>query len=437
MVRKIRFPRLFIGWWVVATGIFLNFWGAGYFTFGLSAMFKSISSELNLIRAATSVVASIGRFGSGLGAPVSGRLTDRIGPKRVIYFGISIFGLGLILMYFVNSLWGFYLAWGILISLGHTTASAVAMNAAIINWFVKKRGLALSIRFMVSGALALPVITWIIVHYGWRVSCLVGGVVMIVVGFILTKFFVKDHRPEYYGLLPDGAPVGADLKEDSGQMIDRGVEYAAEVEEIEFTFRQAVRTPTYWLLILSQIGPSITMRALMIHIVPLLTDRGMSLAQAAASVTIAAFANPVTRLTSGLLVDRLKKQHLRIVMGTAFLLLAGGITLFISNQTGIMVYTFLILYFATTSLNLTVRPLIDGRYYGRKAIGSIRGSSMIVSMPVGILAPIYLGWVYDTTGSYEVALYVTAALLLSSALFMFLASPPKLPAGEINIPTIG
>ncbi|MFC2056434.1 MFS transporter [Chloroflexota bacterium] len=436
MIRRIKFPKIFLGWGLVATGSFLSFWGVGYRYYGLSALFKPLSAELGMSRAATSVVVSIGRVGGSFEGLLTGWLADSIGPRRVIYFGVFLFGLSLILMNFINSQWGFYLVWGVMMGLGFSASSGVPMNVAITNWFVKKRGLALGMRMMISAAFALPIITWLITSYSWRTACVVGGVAMLIIGLTLTKLFVRDHRPEYYGLLPDGAPMAAESKENTSQMIERGVEYAAEVQEVEFTFRQAVRTPTYWLLILSQIGSSITLDSLVLHFIPLLTDMGMSPTKAAATVTIASLSSTVSRVVSGFLADRVGKQHIRFVLAGSFLLQAGGIGLFVLNQTIIMVYPFLILYFITMSINLIVRPLIVGRYFGRKAIGFIRGSSLVAVMPLGILAPVYLGWVYDTTGSYETALTVIVSLLAASAIFMFLARPPKPPVDNVDISEI-
>ena len=75
-------------------------------------MFKPIAADLGISRAVTSVAASIGRFEGGLEAPITGWATDKFGPKWVIIFGCFLIGIGLILMYFVNSLWAFYVVWG-------------------------------------------------------------------------------------------------------------------------------------------------------------------------------------------------------------------------------------------------------------------------------------------------------------------------------------
>jgi nitrate/nitrite transporter NarK len=68
------------------------------------------------------------------------------------------------------------------------------------------------------------------------------------------------------------------------------------------------------------------------------------------------------------------------------------------------------------------------RYFGRKAFGSIGGTSSMFVTPVGVIAPIYAGWVYDTTGSYMTAFTLFAVLLVVSASILPFIRPPKPPA---------
>lgn len=432
MIKSGRFPKIFSGWWIVLTGCFLNLWGAGYYIYGFSAVFKPISSELGFSRAVTSVAGSIGMLIGGLVAPVTGWLTDRFGPRWVTFFGISLFGLGLILMNFIDSRWAFYLVWGGIVATGFNVATMLPVDKAITDWFVKKRGIALGIRWVFSGLLVLPLISWLTTTHGWRTAFVVGGLVMGVVGLLLAWFFVKQHRPEYYGLLPDGATAEAEAA-DERQMIDRGVAYAAEFEEVEFTLRQAMRTPAYWLLILAQAGQGVTIMSLFMHLIPLLTDMGISPIRAATTVTIAGLFSIVSRFVSGFVADRVSKQSLRFLMGGAYLLQGAGITIYLLNQTVAMVYPFLIVYYIGMGASMILMSIIGGRYFGRKAFGSIRGSSAIAAMPLGMLGPIYAGWVFDTTGNYIVALTMFAAVLALAAVLMFLARPPKPPIQVTDI----
>ena len=204
-VKKRRFPRIFFGWWTVITGGFLSFWGHGFYTQGFSALLKPVAADLGLSRAQVSIAASIGRFEGGFEALITGWITDKFGPKWVILVGTFLFGLGLILMRVVNSAWAYYVVWGVIVATGMNAALTLPMEKAISNWFVRKRGLALSVRNSLTSLATiavLPLVTWLILVQGWRMTCVTGGVVMLVVGIPLTWFFVKQQRPEYYGILP-------------------------------------------------------------------------------------------------------------------------------------------------------------------------------------------------------------------------------------------
>ena len=401
--------------------------------YGFSALFKPLAEELGFSRAVTSVATGIGRFSGGFEAPVTGWLTDKFGPKWVILFGVTVFGIGLILMNFIDSLWAFYLVWGFVVGTGMNTSLAFPIDKAITNWFVKKRGFALSVRWVFSGILVLPLIAWLINIQGWRMACVTGGLVMLCVGLPLTWFLIRNRRPEYYGLFPDGIRPDRELEEDAEKTIEKGVRYAAEVHEIEFTLRQAMKTPAYWLLVLAQIGTGTAVLSLSMHVIPFLTDIGMETTNAATTLTIAGLFSVAARFGIGVMVDRFNKESLRFIYGGALLLQAVGIAVFLVNQTIAMVYPFLILWYIGNGGAIVMMSIIGGRYFGRKAYGSIRGSSIIFSMPFGIIGPIFTGWIYDTKGDYITAFITLAALLSVAGFVTLLNRPPKPPAKVTDI----
>ena len=131
MIERRRSPRIFFGWWtVLATGV-LSIWGWGFQLYGFSALFKPIASELGFSRTVTSVAASIGRLEGGIEAPLAGWLTDKFGPKWVIISGVCILSIGLVLMNFIDSLWSFYIVWGIIIGTGANTALSIPNALAL------------------------------------------------------------------------------------------------------------------------------------------------------------------------------------------------------------------------------------------------------------------------------------------------------------------
>ncbi len=413
----------------MASGVLMSL-GMGFYAYGFSVLFKPISSELGFTRAVTSVAASIGRFEGGFEAPLSGWATDRFGPKWIVVSGIVVVGLGLILMNFINSLWAFYVVWGVIIGTGANIGVSLPLDTTIANWFVKKRGVAQGLKWVIAGSLLaplLPIVAWLITIVGWRMTCVIIGLVMWFVALPLAWFSLRRHRPEYYGLLPDGATVEEETT-DTDQMIDRGVEYAAEVQEVEFTLRQAMRTPTFWLLIAAQSSHAMAMPVISIHAVPFLTDIGIAPVKAAAMFSTMLLSSIPLRFVGGFLADRVTKQSLRFLVGGAYLVQAAGFAAIMLDQTTPIIYTWFVLYGIGYGVAMPLNSLMRARYFGRKAFGSIAGLSRMLMTPVGIAIPVYVGWVYDTTGIYTSTFGLVAAMVAFAAVLMFLTRPPKPPA---------
>ncbi|MFC2007353.1 MFS transporter [Chloroflexota bacterium] len=435
MKKRRRTPRIFFGWWMnLVTGMISGF-GHGFYSHGFSALFKPISSELNFTRAATSVAAGIGRLESGFMSPLTGWLVDKFGPRWVVITGICIATAGLALMQFVNSLWVYYLVWGLIMGTGSNLAYTISIDKMLTDWFVSRRGLAFGIRFVlasIASVILLPLVTWLITTQGWRTTCLIWGGVMFAC-IPLMGYFVKQKRPEYYGLLPDGAEVEPGTETDTDAMIDRGVEYAYSHQETEFTLRQAMRTPSYWMLLIAHAGAALVMGSFNIHIIPFLTDMGIDPIAAGSMMAMMVFFTIPSRFLGGFLADRFRKEKLRVFLIVAFLLLAIGITVFLVNQTITAVYALLILYGLGSGLFVPLFIIIRGRYFGRKAYGSIHGTSNMFVSPLSISAAVYSGWVYDNTGSYTTAFTLMAAVAVFAAFVTFLVRPPKPPATVTDI----
>lgn len=419
---------------MIAGGI-LALWGHGYHAYGFSALFKPIAVDLGLSRAETSIPSSIGRLEGGIEAPLTGWITDRFGARWIIIAGVFLISLSLILMYFVNSKWAFYAVWGVMLGTGTNIALTLPIDATISNWFIKKRGLALSIKWVfsgLSGVLVLPLIAWLIQVRDWREACLIGGIVMAVVGLPLAWFAIKPRRPEFYGLLPDGAKLEESEKNDRQKVIERGRQYASEIQEVEFTLRQALKTRAYWLMLLVQMIPSLVAPVMSVHAINFLTDRGIDPVRAAAIMAMMIFFSLPTRFLSGIISDRLRNDQLRFVKMVSYFLQGIGVFIFLlfkdSSFVMVVVYIWFVLYGLGQGFGNTLNPLIRARFFGRKAFGSIHGITQMLSTPIGVIAPTYAGWIYDTTGSYERAFIQFSVLLGIAVVLSFFLLPPKPPA---------
>jgi sugar phosphate permease len=431
--------QVFPGWWIVLATGFVTFWAHGYYTQGFSALFRPLSTDLGLSRATTSVASSIGSFAAGIEAPLAGWFTDRFGPRRVIFFGTLLMGLGLMSMWLVNSTWAFFLVWGGIVATGLNVGMAIPVDKAISNWFVRKRGLALSARALMQGLATmavLPMIAWLLTVVGWKATCLFGGAVMCLVGLPLVWLLVKDQRPEFYGMMPDGAAAPAASEADRADTIRKGIQYAEDVQEFEFTLRQAIRTRAYWVFTAAFACSMLVTGPLMVHMISFLTDLQVTPVRAALMMSLASAAAIPTRLLGGWLADRAGKQRMRFVAVGAFLLMLAGIIVFQLLGTVAAAFVMVLLYYFGFTAGIPLASAIRVRYFGRKSIGSVQGSAVMIMMPFTVLAPILVGWIYDRTGSYSDAFNLFIGLLILASLLMLFAAPPKPPAETRNISAI-
>ena len=413
---------------VIFPGI-LSGLGVSFYGQGISVFFKDIAAELRLSRAATSLAASIGNLEGGLLAPLTGWLTDKYGPKWIAISGLCFVIAGLVLMYFITSPWHYYVVWGVLIGLGHNFGLTIALDKVLANWFIGKRGVALGTRFAIMGicgVIVIPLVTWLVGEYGWRIACLSWAGIM-TAGLFIAWSFIKQHRPEYYGLLPDGVTRETTTITDQAALLDQGLEYAARFDETEYTLKQAMKTQAYWILLLSWASNMIVYYGFIIHSIPFLTDSGISRTEAGFMLAMMIFFTIPSRFIGGLLTDRVSKDRMQFVAAGALFIQAIGIIAFITYQNITMAYIFLIFFGLGNGAITPIRLAAGARYYGRKAFTSILGIMMLFITPISMLSPIYTGWIHDTTGSYIIAFITFASLLVFAGAILCFLRTPKAP----------
>jgi MFS family permease len=429
--RKKSGPRVFFGWWSVAFIGIVSGLGHGFNTYGISVFFKPIAAELQLNRAYTSLAAGIGRLEGGVTSPLVGWLSDKFGPKWIIIFGICVAGSGMIFMNHITEVWHYYVAWGAMIGLGLNIGLTVACDKTINDWFIRRRGLAQGIKFAtisIFGIIVLQIITRLIEHQGWRFTCLVWGFVLFA-SVPFAYMLIRPHRPEFYNMLPDGAAVSPDTEEQSG-MAAKTAGYASDSQEVEYTFKQAVKTSTYWLMIISFSAHNFIAGGFNVHIFPFLTDVGIEDAVASGMMGMMIFFTVPARFFGGLIADRVPKNRIQLLLVGAFLLQVIGIGTFLIFQNLPGIYVLLACHGLSSGAVTPLVIIITGRYFGRKSFGSILGTMIAFLSPVGLIAPVYYGWAFDTTQSYNLAFITGLIFAAVATLLMFFVHAPRPPAGE-------
>jgi sugar phosphate permease len=192
---------LFYGWIVVACAFTVLCVTYGIqFSFGVFMPF--ISADTGWDRAGLSLPYSVYVFVYSALGVVTGRLTDRLGPRLVLTTGGCLLGIGVMFVSAVHALWHLYVALGLIAAAG-MSAAYVPCNATVVRWFTVKRGLALSITS--SGAsfgmfVFPPLATALITAYGWRAAYFILGLLATASVALCAAFIVRD--PEKMGLHP-------------------------------------------------------------------------------------------------------------------------------------------------------------------------------------------------------------------------------------------
>jgi len=401
--------------------------GHGFNSYGISVFFKDLTAELNLDRATTSLATGIGRLEGGAMSPLTGWLSDKFGPRWPIIYGICIAGIGMILMNFITEVWHYFVVWGLLMGFGINLALTVAVDKSLNDWFLRKRGLAQGIKFAIIGALGVAVIqiiTPIVLTEGWRITCLIWGVIM----FASVPFafaFVRNEIPERYGLFPDGIKPESYIDEDKTKNVDGGAGDSSGSHEVEYTFKQAIRTRAYWMLVFAFGVQNLVGGGFVLHVIPFLTDLGIDPTAASFMMGIMIFFTIPARFFGGITADRFRKGQIQFLLAGVFFLQFIGILSFILYQNTASIYVLLICHGLSTGASWPIMLVILGRYFGRQAFGSILGTLLAFLSPMLLLAPVYSGWIYDTTGSYLNAFITFCVLVILSTSVMFFVRSPR------------
>ena len=418
---------IFFGWWtVLVTGTFSGL-VLGFYMYGISALFKPIAVDLGLSRAAASGATGIGFMLGSLLSPVTGWLVDKFGPKLSILAGLILSIVALALMNFVVSGWQYYLVWGVIFGIGGFWGFTIAVDKSLSDWFVKKIGLAMGVKFAIiglTGAVSLPIISWLISAVGWRTTCMIwAGILVLGIPFIL--MFVKNNRPEHYGIKPDGNGINTKPERETVPFRENTLD-AAEMQQGDFSFRQAIKTNAFWILAVSYIGQSFVTTGFNTHCIPFLTEMEFDPIIAGSMMGFMIVFTIPARFLIGIIADRVPKDRLKLVMAFPFLLLLMGMGAFLVSQESISIYIMLIFYGIAHGLPTPLLIIMISRYFGRKAFGAISGTCVMFLALVAFFSPIIAGWIFDKTGSYTIAFQLYAATALFAAILLCFMRTPKL-----------
>jgi MFS family permease len=406
---------LFYGWYMVAAGSAMQFLQAGLMTQSFGAYVAVLQAERGWSKTALSGAAALQQMETAILGPVLGWFIDRFGPQGMIRVGIVVFGLGLMLLSQTDTLPMFYGAF-LVVALGSSLCGFFPVNISIINWFERWRARALSSLSigLALGGITVPLVAWSLQSFGWRATAFGSGVIAIVVGLPLAMMIRR--RPEDHGLTVDGLPP---------KTPETTQELRAFSLERDFTAREAVRTPAFWLLSLGHGFALLVVHAVSVHSISHMNQGlGYSVEQAALVYTLLTISQIGGVGIGWLIGDRYKK---RLIAAACMLMHAAGLLMLAYAVNVAMVVAFAVLHGAAWGLRGPFMQAIRADYFGRSAIGMILGLSFMIIVIGQIGGPMIAGILADLTGDYRLGFTIIALLAALGSLFFILARKPKRP----------
>ncbi|NCX44951.1 MAG: MFS transporter, partial [Betaproteobacteria bacterium] len=334
-------------------------------------------------------------------------------PQGMIRLGICVLGSGFMMLSQIESLIGFYTAFFV-IAFGSSLCGFFPINVAIIFWFERLRARALSALSLglAFGGIFVPVVAWTMQTWGWRTTAFCSGLVFILVGWPMARNFKR--RPSDIGQNIDGLPPVSDPVLDGS---DHGT---------EFTARQALRTPAFWLLSLGHGSALFVVTAVNVHAITHMKEGlGFSVAQASLVITLMTLFQIVGVLIGWWCGDRFEKRK---IAALCMLMHASGLLMLAWSQATWMLIAFAMLHGAAWGLRGPFMQALRADYFGRKSIGMILGLSGIIIMIGQIGGPLVAGAFADLTGHYRSGFTVLAGLAGLGSVFFWLARKPQAPA---------
>jgi MFS family permease len=294
----------------------------------------------------------------------------------------------------------------------------LVLSVTVNNWFRRKRTIAQAIMllgFSMAGVVGVPVLAVVQDGLGWRTAAIGSGVFIWVVGLPIAQLLRT--KPEAYGLLPDG-----DTPAMAAAITTAGGRYARA--EYDFSLREAVHTGAFWLLAVGWAIGNLGMGSAQLHVILHLEDVGLSHFLASLVWSVASLTNIPSRLIGGFLGDRLPKRVMlagsTIIMGVSIVVLGAANSLQLA-------FAYAVLYGIGWGIRTPVMNAIQADYFGRRSLGKIVGWLQTASLPVGIAAPIVVGYIADVQDTYRLAFMGAGFLSVVGGAVLFLAAPPKPP----------
>jgi len=391
-------------WWIVVAAILSLIVGQGSINvFAAGVFLKPVAQELGFGRGAISTAIGLSSLVTALALPFFGRLVDRYGVRPMLLSSITLFALAtaalalltpsttvLILLFAISGIMG----------VGQTPTP---YSKVITAWFDRQRGLALGLALagVGLGTIIIPQLSnALVANFGWRIGYVGLGIAIFVLAFLPVALFVREPAP---------------------RSADRHAEAVAQ----GISFSEAIRNRRYWATALVFFFAATTINGSIIHVVPLLTDRGIAPGVAAAALSAAGLALIGARIIAGYCLDKIFAPYIAV-----FFLLCpmAGIAILASGIAGSWPVVGTILLGMGIGAEIDILSFVVSRYFGIRFFGTLHGFGFALALIGNAAGASILGWFFQLAHSYTPGFVVFEILLAIACVLMMTLGPYRYPA---------
>ena len=396
--------RFFFGWFVVAAAFVILLLGFGV-AYSFASFFDGLETDFQAARGDISLIFSIAGFlYFSLGA-VSGPLSDRLGARPVVAFGMILIALGLLVSSFAQSLWQVYLSYGVAVGVGIGFAYVPSVSV-LQRWFVRRRGLTTGLAVAGIGVgtlIAPPISRFLVEALGWRETFQVLAGLILALGLLAAWMLYPS--PAARGLYPDGDATS----------VGEGASLSG------MSLRAALATRPFWLLFVAASISSVGLFVPFVHLVKFSADHGHSESWSVLLISLIGVGSMSGRLTLGGVADRFGRHRAIVIMFLGMALMHAW--WYVSTSFwALAVYAVLFGLFYGGFVALA--PALMADYFGAKNVGGILGVQYSGVGLGNLIGPVAAGFAFDLTGSYDLPIAASAsASFLAVAVILMLRSP--------------
>ncbi len=404
LVKDGRLGKIEYCWVIAVCCALLQAFGMGLILNCGSLFYVYICDDLGFLRADISTYMTGYFVGTTIGTPLAGWILSKFDIRRVMGGAICVLAFSVGIMSAYSEIWQWQLS-GFLVGFFGACIFVLPSASMVGNWFVKKRGTIYGIVMAcssISAAVFAQVINAIIMAYGWRCGYLFVGLASFAV--IFPCCFLFRYKPSDVGAKPYG---DGEVSREVSAKQKRGV-----------SMKVAVASVSFWCLLLFAGIASFCHGGVEQHIPGYMVQLGLGTAFGATVISAQSAGSVMDKLIMGWLNDRIGVRQTTIV---ELVVIIVGLLGFIFTRNPVLLVLSAIAFGAQDSLMSVSLPLLIREIFGNKYYTRIHGWIRAGVGTLGTFSGVFVGWVYDVTGTFEPAFAVLIALFLVAMLCVLLA----------------